>query len=407
MNDCKMSKLLVQHLPLQGKRVLVRVDFNVPLLKDGSIADDTRIKEALPTIHYILDQGGSVILMSHMGKPQAKRDLRYSLGICAKKLSQLIPSPVFFASDCIGKEVEKMAHDLKNGQVLLLENLRFHPGEENPEQDPNFARSLASIADFYVNDAFGTAHRKHASTYTIAQFFPQKAALGLLIQKEMSFLNPLVQNPKHPFYALIGGAKISSKLGILHSLLSKVDAFFIGGAMAFTFLKAQGMNMGDSLVEENCTLQAHELLNLCAVKKVALHLPSDIVIASSFSENAEHKVISTTENIPPGWQGMDIGPQTSHEWALSFQQASTLFWNGPVGVFEMPPFAKGTKTLATAISDLNCTKVVGGGDSIAAINSLGIQKKFSHLSTGGGASLEYLEFGTLPGIDAASNRVAF
>lgn len=402
-----MDKLLLQHLPLQGKRVLVRVDFNVPLNKDGTIADDTRMREALPTIQYILDQGGAVILMSHLGKPQAKRDLQYSLGICAKKLSQLVSAPVFFAPDCVGKEVEKMAHELKNGQILLLENLRFYPGEENPEQDPNFARNLASLAEIYVNDAFGTCHRKHSSTYSIAQFFPHKAALGFLIQKEVSFLKPLVQNPKHPFYALIGGAKISSKLGVLHSLLTKVDALFIGGAMAFTFLKAQGLEIGDSLVEESCIPQALELIHLCSIKKVALHLPSDIVIASSFQNEAPHRIISTTENIPKGWQGMDIGPQTLHDWSLNFEQASTFFWNGPVGVFEMPTFAKGTTGLANAISNLSCLKVVGGGDSLSAINSLGIQKKFSHLSTGGGASLEYLELGTLPGIEATSNGVAF
>jgi len=397
-----MGKLTVQELPLKGKKVLVRVDFNVPLNKDGTISDDTRIKETIATIQYILDQGASVILMSHLGRPKSKRDLQFSLGICAKRLSQLLTAPVFFAPDCIGKEVEKMSQELKGGQVLLLENLRFYPAEENPELDPTFAKQLSQLADFYVNDAFGTAHRKHSSTATIAQYFHGKAAVGLLMQKEINFLEPLVKDPKHPFFAVIGGAKISTKMGVLKSLLDKVDEIFIGGGMAFTFFKAQGQEIGDSIFEETSLSQAKEFLQACAAKGVKLHLPLDIIIANAFRDDATFKTILAKEPIPKGWQGMDIGLKTIEAWVADFQKAATIFWNGPVGVFEFPHFARGTQEIAKAIGSLNATKIVGGGDSVAAINGLGIQKQFSHLSTGGGASLEFLEFGHLPGIDALS-----
>lgn len=398
-----MEKLTVQALPLKGKKVLMRVDFNVPLNKDGTIADDTRIKEAIPTIQYILDQGASVILMSHLGRPKSKRDLQFSLGICAKRLSQLLSAPVFFAPDCIGKEVEKMTQELKGGQVLLLENLRFYPAEENPDFDPTFAKQLSSLADFYVNDAFGTAHRKHSSTATIAQYFPGKAAMGLLMQKEFQFLEPLAKDPKHPFFAVVGGAKISTKMGVLKSLLDKVDEIFIGGGMAFSFFKAQGQEIGDSIFEETSLSQAREFLQISEAKGVKLHLPLDLIIANAFRDDATFKIISTKEPIPKGWQGMDIGPKTIETWSRAFREATTIFWNGPLGVFEFPHFARGTKEIAKAIGGLNATKIVGGGDSVAAINNLGIQKQFSHLSTGGGAALEFLEFGHLPGIDALSN----
>lgn len=398
-----MAKLTLQDLPLKGKKVLVRVDFNVPLNKDGTISDDTRIKEAIPSIQYILDQGGCVILMSHLGRPKSKKDLQFSLGICAKRLSQMLAAPVFFAPDCIGKEVEKMAQELKGGQVLLLENLRFYPAEEDPSSDPTFAKQLSQLADFYVNDAFGTAHRKHSSTATIAQYFPGKAAMGLLMQKEINFLEPLVKNPKRPFYAIIGGAKISTKIGVLKSLLNKVDEMFIGGGMAYTFFKAQGKEIGDSIFEESCLPQANEFLQVCASKNIKLHLPLDIVIAEAFRDDANYKTIPAGEAIPKGWQGMDIGPKTSAAWIADFQKAATVFWNGPVGVFEFPHFARGTQEIAKALAELKATTIVGGGDSVAAINALGIQKQFTHLSTGGGASLELLEFGHLPGIDALSD----
>lgn len=398
-----MGKLTLQDLSMKGKKVLVRVDFNVPLNKDGTISDDTRIKESVPTIQYILDQGASVILVSHLGRPKSKRDLQFSLGICAKRLSQLLAAPVLFAPDCIGKEVEKMAQELKGGQVLILENLRFYPAEENPDSDPTFAKQLSQLADFYVNDAFGTAHRKHASTATIAQYFPGKAVMGLLIQKEIKFLQPLIKNPKKPFYALVGGSKISTKIGVLKSLLDKVDEIFIGGGMAFTFFKAQGKEMGDSIVENNSIPEATEFLQICASKNVKLHLPLDTVIANGFRDDATSKVIQVGEPIPKEWQGMDIGPKTTAAWITDLQKAATIFWNGPLGVFEFPHFAKGTQEIAQAMGNLKAITIVGGGDSVAAINALGIQKKFTHLSTGGGASLEFLEFGHLPGIDALSD----
>jgi phosphoglycerate kinase len=397
-------KLTIQDLPLAGKKVLIRVDFNVPLNKDGTIADDTRIKESIPTIQYALKHGAGVVLMSHMGRPKSKMELQFSLGICAKRLSQLISAPVLFAPDCVGKEVEKMVQDLKGGEVLLLENLRYYPAEENPSSDPNFARELSKFGDFYVNDAFGTAHRSHSSTAVIDQYFPGKAAMGLLMQKELSYLEPLIKAPKHPFFVLIGGAKISTKIGVLKSIMKKVDGLYIGGGMAFTFLKAQGIEIGDSIVEETSILEAENLLHECKAKKIGLHLPVDIVIADGFRNDATFKTIPATEGIPKGWMGMDIGPQTVQNWITDFQKAATIFWNGPVGVFEFPHFARGTQEIAKAIAGLSATTIAGGGDSVAAINQLGLGPKFTHVSTGGGASLEYLELGHLPGIDALSDK---
>ncbi|MBS0648042.1 MAG: phosphoglycerate kinase [Verrucomicrobia bacterium] len=397
-------KLTIQDLLLTGKKVLIRVDFNVPLNKDGTIADDTRIRESLPTIQLALQAGASVILMSHLGRPKSKKDVQFSLGICAKRLSQLISAPVFFATDCIGKDVEKMVQDLKGGQLLLLENLRFYPAEEDPASDPNFAKELSKFGDFYVNDAFGTAHRKHSSTAVIAQYFSGRAAMGLLMQKEVAALEPLLKKPQHPFFVLIGGAKISSKLGVLKSLMKKVDALYIGGGMAFTFLKAQGVSIGDSIYEENSLAEAQNLLKECEAKKIALHLPTDVVIADGFRNDATFKIVPLSEGIPPGWMGMDIGPQTIQAWSADFQKASTIFWNGPVGVFEFPHFARGTQEMAKTLANLKAITIVGGGDSVAAINQLGLSSKFTHVSTGGGASLEYLELGKLPGIEALSDK---
>lgn len=397
-------KLSIQDLPLSGKKVLIRVDFNVPLNKDGTIADDTRIKESLPTIQYALDKGAAVILMSHLGRPKSKKEVQFSLGICAKKLSQLISAPVLFAPDCIGKEVEKLAQELKSGEVLLLENLRYHPGEESPETNPNFAKELAKLGDFYVNDAFGTAHRNHASTATIAQYFPGKAAMGFLMKKELDFLTPLLDHPSHPFFVLIGGAKISTKIGVLKAVIKKVDALYIGGGMAFTFFKAQGIDIGDSIVEETSLADAKAILELCKNHRIPLHLPTDVVIADGFRNDATFKTIPISNGIPQGWMGMDIGPQTVQAWISDFQKASTIFWNGPFGVFEFPHFARGTHEIAKALSHLSITTIVGGGDSTAAIQQLQLGSKFTHVSTGGGASLEFLEFGHLPGIDALSEK---
>ena len=398
-----MQKLRLQDLDLEGKKVLMRVDFNVPLNKDGSISDDTRLRESLPSIQHILKSGGSAILMSHLGRPKNGPDPQLSLAPCAKALSKLLETPVLMANDCIGEKVEKMARELKTGQVLLLENLRFYPAEEKPELDPTFAKKLAHLGDVYVNDAFGTAHRSHSSTAKIAEYFPGKAAAGFLMQKEINFLGGLL-HPKHPFYTIIGGAKISTKMGVLKSLVSKADGIFIGGGMSYTFYKAQGYSIGNSIHEDDQISVAKEFLKNCAEKKVSCWLPTDLVIADAFREDAHSKIVQAADGIPQGWQGMDIGPQTIVSWKTALQKAATVFWNGPLGVFEFPKFAKGTDQIAQTLAALKATTVVGGGDSVAAINRLGLASKFTHVSTGGGASLEYIEFGHLPGIDALSDK---
>lgn len=376
----------------------MRVDFNVPLSKEGKITDDSRIVAALPSIEYVLGAGASLILMSHLGRPKAKPDPQFSLAPVVKRLSELLHKPVTLAPDCIGPQVKKMAADLRPGQVLMLENVRFHPGEEEPEKDPSFTEQLGELGDLYVNDAFGTAHRAHASTALIAKSFPSKAAAGFLMEKEISFLYPLLHAPRHPFYAIIGGAKVSTKTGVIHNLLKRVDSLFLGGGMTFTFLKAEGTEIGSSLFEEEEVKTAKEILQ----NAKSIHLPPDLVIADSFSNDAKRKVIQSSEGIPPGWQGMDIGPETIREWSRLLQKAATVFWNGPLGVFEMPHFAKGTFEIATALANSGAEVIVGGGDSVAAIQQMGLGDKFAHLSTGGGAALEFLEFGHLPGIDALS-----
>lgn len=398
-----MGKLNVSDLEVKGKKVLVRVDFNVPMNPDGTISDDTRIRESLPTIQHILNAGGSVILMSHLGRPKGKKDPKFSLAPCAKSLSHLLGRPVIMAPDCIGKETEALAQKLENGQVLLLENLRFYPEEEKPEINPSFAKELASLGDLYVNDAFGTAHRAHSSTAAIAQYFPNSAAAGMLMQKEIAFLGDLVKDPKRPFYALIGGSKISTKIGVLHALLDKVDALFIGGAMSYTFFKAQGIEIGNSLCETDQIETAKSLSELAVKKNVALYLPTDHLIAASISQDSPTKILSINEGVPLGWQGVDIGPKTLQKWEENLKKARTIFWNGPLGVFEIPAFAKGTAGIAETLAHLSAVTIVGGGDSVSAVNQLGLASQFSHLSTGGGASLEYLELGHLPGIDSLSD----
>jgi phosphoglycerate kinase len=401
-----MEKLNVSNLEVAGKKVLVRVDFNVPMHADGTISDDTRIRESLPTIQHILNAGGSVILMSHLGRPKGKKDPQFSLAPCAKALSHLLNKPVIMAPDCVGKEVEALARELQPGQVLLLENLRFYPEEEKPEINPAFAEQLAHLGDLYVNDAFGTAHRAHSSTAAIARYFPQRAAAGMLMQKEIAFLGKLASHPKRPFYALIGGSKISTKIGVLHALLDKVDVLFIGGAMAYTFFKAQGIEIGSSLCEPDQIETAKSLLELALKKNITVYLPTDHLIASSFSQDSPTKILSINEGVPTGWQGVDIGPKTLSTWENSLKNAATIFWNGPVGVFEIPAFAKGTEGIAQTLAHLSAITIVGGGDSVAAVNQLGLASQFSHISTGGGASLEYLEQGHLPGIDVLSNSAS-
>lgn len=399
-----MGKLTLKDLSVKDKRLLMRVDFNVPLSKEGEVEDDTRIRESLPSIEYVIKEGGKLILMSHLGRPEGKRVEKFSLAPCAKALSRLLKKPVRFVKECVGEAAEKAVREMKTGDVILLENLRFFPAEEDPSTDPGFAQNLARLGDLYVNDAFGTAHRAHSSTSTLAKLFPGKAAMGFLIQKELSFLQPLLENPRRPFYAIIGGAKISSKIGVLKSLISKVDALFIGGGMAFTFLKAQGIEVGSSILEEKQLSTAKDLLKLSVTKNLPLFLPKDLVIADKIDKNAQVKIISVQEGVPSGWQGVDLGPQTLKEWTALLQKGETIFWNGPVGIFEIPLFAKGTESLAQSLASCKSTRIIGGGDSVSAINQLNLAKNFTHLSTGGGAALELIEHGKLPGIDALSDK---
>lgn len=398
------KKLSISNLSLKGKKALIRVDFNVPL-ENGSISDDTRIRASLPTIQTVLAQGGAAILMSHLGRPQGKPDPQFSLRVCAEHLSKLLNLPVQFAPDCCGPQAEKLAKALKPGEVLLLENLRFHPGEEKPESEPGFAGSLARLGDVYINDAFGTAHRAHASTAEIAQFFPGKAAMGLLMEKEISYLSSIFVNPKRPFYAILGGAKISTKFKVIEALMQQADLLLIGGAMAYTFFKAEGISIGDSPYEKDFVGLAGQLIQKS--KKPSgcrLLLPVDLTVADRISEEAKIKIINVKEGIPQGFQGVDIGPQTIQLYQEELKKAATIFWNGPVGIFECPPFAKGTYALAKALSQVSAITIVGGGDSASAIERAGVAGSVSHLSTGGGATLEYIEAGQLPGIEALSDR---
>jgi len=396
------QKLSLSDLPLKGKKVLMRVDFNVPLNKEGNITDDTRIQASLPSIRYVLDHGGSLILMSHLGRPKEKRVPEMSLKPCAQRLSELLEKPVILAPDCIGLEVEALAKKLQPGQVLLLENLRFHRGEEYPKEDPSFVEALAKLGDLYVNDAFGTAHRAHASTAAIATYFPGKAAAGFLLTKEIQFLGDALSHPERPFCAVIGGAKISTKMGVLQALLSKVDVLLIGGAMAYTFFKAQGLNIGASLHEDDYLEQARQIVKESQKSGVRLLLPIDNLIADKIDAKASIKIVDTSQGIPEGWQGVDIGPKTIHLFIEEAQKSKTILWNGPLGIFEIRPFANGTKEFAKAMAQIKATTIIGGGDSIAAVQAAGVGDKISHLSTGGGATLEYIEFGTLPGIEALS-----
>jgi len=396
-----MDKLFIEDLQIQGKKVLMRVDFNVPLDPDLNVVDPSRIKATLPSIRYVLDQGGALILMSHLGRPRNESNPQLSLAPVAKVLSALLDQPIQMASDCIGEEVRDSVDRLQPGEVLLLENLRFHRAESHPEEDPSFAKELASFADLYVNDAFGTAHRKHSSTYTVAKYFPGKAAAGYLLQKEIHFLGELLTNPKRPFYALIGGAKISTKIGVIKSLLSRVDRLFIGGGMAYTFLKAQGMAVGDSIYEEELVPIAKEILENFQDK---ILLPIDLLAAKECSDDAPTKTVATKEGIPKGYQGLDIGPQTIQLFQKTLQDAGTILWNGPLGVYEFKRFAKGTEAVAQTIGALKAITIAGGGDLIAALQATEVIDRFTHISSGGGASLEFIEFGSLPAIKALHTK---
>ncbi len=385
----------VREADLTGKRVLIRVDFNVPL-KEGVVKDDTRIRAALPTLNYILEQKGtSVVVMSHFGRPKGQKNPDFSMVPVGKKFEELLGRPVKVAPDVIGEEVKKEVESLKAGEVLLLENVRFYPDEE--KNNPEFAKELASYGDIYVNDAFGTAHRAHASTEGVAHYLPSYA--GFLIEKEVHFMAPLLENPDKPFVAIIGGAKVSSKITVLESLVKTCNTIVIGGGMAYTFLKVQGHEVGKSLVEDDFADTAKAFLKAAKDKNVKVILPVDHVCASEFDENAKPVAVDGID-IPAELMGMDIGPKTTASIVEELKSAKSVVWNGPMGVFEFAQFAKGTEDVAKALAESKATTVVGGGDSVAAINKFGLASKISHVSTGGGASLEFLEGKVLPGIKA-------
>lgn len=389
------NKKTVRDIDVKGKKVLVRVDFNVPL-KEGMVGDDTRIRAALPTIQYLLDHGAAVILASHLGRPKGGPDPKYSLKPVADYLSELVEAPVTFAADCIGPQAESAAAGLKPGEILVLENTRFYPGEE--KNDLELARQMASLADIYVNDAFGTAHRAHSSTEGVARYLP--AVAGLLMEKEIQYLGSAIQEPKRPFVAILGGAKISDKIGVIKNLLEKADTILIGGGMANTFLAARGLKMADSLVEADAVDTAAELLARGSGK---LRLPVDLVLADAFDAAAQKKVVPTGD-VPDGWRVLDIGPQTVAEFARVIAEAGTVVWNGPMGVFEFPAFAEGTYGVAKAVAASGAISVIGGGESVAAIQQSGLADKITHISTGGGASLEMLEGLVLPGLAALQDK---
>lgn len=389
------NKKMVTDLDVQGKKVLVRVDFNVPI-KEGKIKDDTRITAALPTIQYLLDHGAAVILASHLGRPKDEPDPAFSLKPVADHLAKLVSAPVKFAEDCRGPIAQAAAAALKPGEILVLENTRFYAGES--KNDPAMSKDLASLADLYVNDAFGTAHRAHSSTAGVAEFLP--GAAGFLMEKEIKYLGNAIDNPVRPFVAILGGAKISDKIGVIENLLKKADKILIGGGMANTFLKAKGYDMADSLVEAESVETAAGLLGKSEGKLV---LPCDLVIASAFDAEAEKKTIPLGD-VPAGWRVLDIGPETVKAFAAEISSAGTVVWNGPMGVFEFPRFAEGTFAVAHAVADSHAISVIGGGDSVAAINQSGLSDKITHISTGGGASLEMLEGIELPGLAILSNK---
>ena len=390
-----MDKKTVRDLDVAGKKVLVRVDFNVPLNDKGEITDDTRITASLPTIQYLLEQKAAVILMAHLGRPKGQVKPELSLAPVAKHLGKLLGKKILFAPDCVGESAQAAASKLKPGHILLLENLRFHKEEEKNDMD--FAEKLASLADLYVNDGFGVSHRAHASVEGVTHFLP--AAAGFLLEKEIQYVGQAVTNPLHPFVAIIGGAKVSDKIGVISNLLDKVDTLLIGGGMANTFLAAQGYKMGKSLVEEDKLDLAKELLAKAKKNKVNMLLPTDLVMAAAFAPDAEH-VTEKVKNLNQAYMALDIGAETSKAYAEALADAKMIVWNGPMGVFEMDAFCKGTEAVAKAVAKSRATSIVGGGDSVAAIEKLGLAKRITHISTGGGASLEYLEGKVLPGVAA-------
>jgi phosphoglycerate kinase len=390
-----MNKKTVKDIDIKGKRVLMRVDFNVPM-QAGKVTDDKRIKASLPTIQYVLAQGASLILMSHLGRPKGGPDPEFSLKAASEILAGLLGKPVHMAPDCVGPEVEKMAKALKPGDVLMLENTRFHAGEE--KNDLDLAKQMAALGEIYVNDAFGSAHRAHSSTEGVAHFLP--AVSGFLMEQELEYLGRATSNPEHPYIAILGGAKISDKIAVVENLLSKCDKLIIGGGMANTFLAAKSFNMQDSLVEASSVETAKSILVKSGNK---LLLPVDAVIADKFEAEANHKVVDV-DKVPAGWRVMDIGPKSIEAFKAALKGARLIVWNGPMGVFEMPKFAEGTFAIAKLLADSGATTVIGGGDSASAVKKAGVAKQMTHVSTGGGASLEFLEGKELPGVAALLNK---
>ncbi len=394
------NKMTIRDIDLRNKRVFCRVDFNVPVDKQGNITDDTRIRAALPTLTYLLEQQAKVILASHLGRPKGKPDPAASLAPVATHLSQLLGRPVQMAPDCVGELVRDMAHALQPGQVLLLENVRFHAGET--DNTTTFASQLAELGEVYVNDAFGTAHRAHASTEGVARLL-QPAVAGFLMEKELRYLGQALAAPQRPFVAIIGGAKVSDKITVIENLLTRVDSILIGGGMAYTFLKAQGFAVGQSLVEEDKLALATELLKQAQQRQVRFFLPRDHLVAESFAADSPY-VTATNDDFPDKGMGLDIGPQTVALYQEQIEGAGTVLWNGPMGVFEFPAFAKGTFAVAEALAQSDCLSIIGGGDSVAAVNKAGLQDQMTHISTGGGASLEFLEGKELPGVVALTDK---
>ncbi|MGD9343078.1 MAG: phosphoglycerate kinase [Desulfuromonadales bacterium] len=394
-----LKKLSIRDIDFQGKRVFCRVDFNVPLDEHNQVTDDTRVKASMPTIRHIVNNGGRLILASHLGRPKSGPEPKFSLASVAPCLAQYLGKPVKMAPDCIGPDVSHMVAQMKDGDVILLENVRFHAGET--KNDPDFAEALAENADIYVNNAFGTAHRAHASTVGVTHYL-QPAAAGFLLEKEIKYLGQALAYPDHPFVAVIGGAKVSDKIAVIENLLDKVDTLIIGGGMAYTFLRAMGRPIGRSLVEEDRIELAKELLQKAAAKDVTLLLPQDHVVAAEFSADAEHKICSDA-NFPADWMALDIGPATIATYTGALKNARMVVWNGPMGVFEFDAFARGTMAVARTLAESRARSIVGGGDSVAAVIKAGVESKMTHISTGGGASLEFLEGKELPGLAALTD----